>query len=66
MFNSDDIFAFLKFFNTEKRYTEFKGTVILSFANEVGAHFEEINQLIGLPLDTRLNIYVVRFLIKII
>uniref|UniRef100_A0A915LYV6 Ubiquitin carboxyl-terminal hydrolase 7 n=1 Tax=Meloidogyne javanica TaxID=6303 RepID=A0A915LYV6_MELJA len=33
-------------------------TVILNLGNEVGAHFEEINQIIGLPPDTRLNLYV--------
>uniref|UniRef100_A0A1I8BMR8 Ubiquitin carboxyl-terminal hydrolase n=1 Tax=Meloidogyne hapla TaxID=6305 RepID=A0A1I8BMR8_MELHA len=55
---NNDIFTFLKFFNTERRHTEFKGTFVLSLGNEVGAHFEEINQLIGLPPDTRLNLYV--------
>jgi ubiquitin carboxyl-terminal hydrolase 7 len=55
---NNDIFTFLKFYNTERRHIEFKGTFILSLGNEVGAHFEEINQLIGLPFDTRLNLYV--------
>ncbi|CAK5096106.1 unnamed protein product [Meloidogyne enterolobii] len=55
---NNDIFTFLKLYNPERQQTEFKGTVILNLGNEVGAHFEEINQIIGLPPDTRLNLYV--------
>ena len=55
---STDILVFLKFFNTERRLTEFKGTLVLALANEVSSYLEEMNRLIGQPVDTRLNLYV--------
>jgi hypothetical protein len=57
-----DILVFLKFFNTERRLTEFKGTLVLALANEVSSYLEEMNRLIGQPVDTRLNLYVVSWL----
>jgi hypothetical protein len=35
----------------------------LSLANDLGAHYPEINQLIGYPPDTKLNLYTVDYFI---
>lgn len=56
-FFSDDILAFIKFFNPNRQITEYKGTLILNIATEILSHVSAINRLIGQPADTKLNLY---------
>jgi hypothetical protein len=33
----------------------------LNLANDLGAHYPEINQMIGFPSETKLNLYAVNY-----
>lgn len=57
--SSDDVLVFIKFFNPDRHLTEYKGTLILSLASDLVANFPNINKLIGQPLDTKINLYLV-------
>ena len=52
-----DVLFFLKFYDHQRKVTNYKGPIFLKTEQELPDHVVEINRILELPLGTPLNIY---------
>ncbi|KAH7716481.1 Peptidase C19 [Aphelenchoides avenae] len=58
-YNEDsDLLYFLKFYNHERKLTEYKGTLVVGIDNTWATYLPEITRRLELPPDVHLNVYV--------
>ncbi|KAH7714884.1 ubiquitin carboxyl-terminal hydrolase [Aphelenchoides avenae] len=53
-----DLLYFIKFYNHERKLTEYKGTLVVSLDTTWSAYLPEIRRRLELPPDAHLNVYV--------